>query len=137
MSRENVEIVRRSWKAFEDDGLDAMAEFWHPDIDWRAVEGALDDVGVFTGRAKKRAYYEDWLAMFDEFRGEVEEVIFERNDLVGVVIHTSGRPRGSAAWAEGRHSVVYTVRHGQIVSGREYASPADAIQATSRGAAGG
>jgi ketosteroid isomerase-like protein len=130
MSEENLEIVRRSWEAFEESGLDAMAEFWHPDIDWRAVEGAVDDVGVFTGRAKKRAYYEDWLATFDEFRGAVEQVIFDRDDLVGVVIYTSGRPRGSAAWAEGRYSVVYTVRDGLIVSGREYETPAQAIEAT-------
>jgi ketosteroid isomerase-like protein len=130
MSQENVEIVRRSWEVFEEDGLDAMTEFWHPDIDWRAVEGAVDDVGVFTGREKKRKYYEDWLSMFDEFRVEVEEVIFDQGDLVGVVIHTSGRPRGSPAWADGRYSIVYTVRDGQIVSGREYETPAQAIQAT-------
>jgi ketosteroid isomerase-like protein len=46
MSLENVEIVRRSLEAFHRD-LDGVAQFWAPDIDWRAIEGAPDDVGVF------------------------------------------------------------------------------------------
>jgi len=35
VSRENVEIVRDSWRAFADGGSDAMTEFWVPEIDWR------------------------------------------------------------------------------------------------------
>ena len=46
MSQENVEIVRRYFAAYERGGLDARAEFWHPDITWRAAEGALDGVGL-------------------------------------------------------------------------------------------
>ena len=45
MSQENVEIVRRSWQAFADEGLDALMEFCDREIDWRAIEGAPDDVG--------------------------------------------------------------------------------------------
>ena len=44
MSQENVEVVHDSLKAFADRGLDAMAEFWDADINWRAIEGAPDDV---------------------------------------------------------------------------------------------
>jgi ketosteroid isomerase-like protein len=49
MSEENVEIVRRSFAAYDSGGLDAVAEFWRPDIEWRAVEGYIDDVGVIRG----------------------------------------------------------------------------------------
>ena len=38
MSQENVEIVRKSLEALNPD-LDAVTEFWHPEIDWRAIEG--------------------------------------------------------------------------------------------------
>jgi ketosteroid isomerase-like protein len=44
MSLESVEVVRRQFEAFKGGDLDAVAEFWHPDIDWRAVEGAADDM---------------------------------------------------------------------------------------------
>ena len=33
----------------EEDGLDGLAEFWHPGINWRAAEGALDDVQADGG----------------------------------------------------------------------------------------
>ena len=124
-----MDIVRRSWEAFTAEGVDAMTEFWHPDIDWRAVEGAVDDVGVFTGRDRKRAYYADWVTTFEEFRVELEEVLFAADDRVGVVIHTSGRPRGSSSWVDGRYSIVYVVRDGLIASGREYETPAQAREA--------
>jgi ketosteroid isomerase-like protein len=129
VAQENEEIVRRSWEALGAGGLDAMERFWHPDIEWRAVEGAVDDVGVFRGRAKLREYYAEWLGMFEEFRVEVEKVFFAEGDRVGVVLHNAGRHRGTDAWADGRYSVVYTVRDGQIVRGREYETPAQAIEA--------
>jgi hypothetical protein len=50
MSQENVEIVRQALLAM-DQGLDRVAEFWDRNIDWRAIEGAPDDIGVFEGRA--------------------------------------------------------------------------------------
>ena len=57
---ENLDVVRRQFEAFDSGGLDAMVEFWHPEIDWRAVEGAADDAGVLRGRDAMRRYYEDW-----------------------------------------------------------------------------
>jgi ketosteroid isomerase-like protein len=129
MSEENVEVVRRSWEALEHGGLDAAAEFWDPGIEWRAVEGALDDIGVFSGRDTMRRYYEEWVSTFDEFRAGPEEIIFASGDLVGAVIRTAGRARGSAGWVEGRYAVVYTVRGGRIVRGREYATAGQAREA--------
>ena len=58
MSQENVEVVRDSLKALTDIGLDAYSEFWHPDINWRAIEGALDDVSRGTeGVGVTRRFY--------------------------------------------------------------------------------
>jgi hypothetical protein len=68
MSEENVELVRRYFPAYEQGGLDAWAEFWHPDIRWRAAEGALDDVGVFHGHDAMRRYYREWEETFDVSR---------------------------------------------------------------------
>ena len=50
MSQESVDIVRRSWSAFVEGGLDSLEEFWSEDIEWRAIEGAPDDVGEIRGR---------------------------------------------------------------------------------------
>jgi ketosteroid isomerase-like protein len=128
MAPGNVEVVRRHFAAF-DRGLDAAAGFWHPEIEWRAVEGAADDVGVMRGHAALRRYYADWIETFEELGAEVEDVIFEGEDRVAVVIHHWGRGRTSGVRAEGRYYVACTVRDGQIVSGREYATREEALQA--------
>jgi ketosteroid isomerase-like protein len=129
VSRENVEIVRQQFQALERGRLDGAAAFWHPDIDWRAAEGAADDVGVMRGHDALRRYYEDWFSTFDELRAEVEEVIFEADDRVAVSVHNSGRGRASGALTEGRYWVACTVRDGQIVSGREYETRHQALEA--------
>ena len=133
MSEENVATVRRALAAF-DRGLDQVAEFWHPDIDWRAIEGAPDDVGVFTGRDALRRYYEDWYETFDELRADAEELIDAGGDHVVAVLHVIGQMKGSDAEVDMQVAVVYTVEDGLIVRGREYATREQAMQAA--GAAG-
>jgi ketosteroid isomerase-like protein len=129
MSQENVEIVRRQYQAVTHRFLDAAAAFWHPDIDWRAIEGALDDVGVMRGHDAVRRYYEDWLNTFDELRAEVGEVFCDDDDRVAVSLHFSGRGRASGVLTQGRYYVACTVRGGQIVSGREYETRDEALEA--------
>ena len=80
MPSESAEVVRRQFAAFADGGLDAMAAFWHPDVEWRAVEGAADDVGPIRGQAALRRYYQDWLDSLDDLRAELEEVLAEDGD---------------------------------------------------------
>jgi ketosteroid isomerase-like protein len=129
MSQENVEVVRQQFEAFKSRDLDAVAEFWQPDIDWRAVEGAADDVGVMRGTQALRRYYESWMDTFDELHAEVEEVIFESAERCAVAVRNSGRPRGSSSQVQGRYYVVCTVRQGRIASGREYETRGEALEA--------
>jgi ketosteroid isomerase-like protein len=136
MSRENVEVVRRQFAALEHGGLDAVAAYWDPDIDWRAVEGAADDIGVINGPDALRGYYQDWLETFDDLRAEVGEVLFEDGDRVAVAVHNSGRGRASGVVTKGRYYVVCTVREGLIVSGREYDSSDMARRAVRHESAG-
>ena len=93
MSQENVEIVRRYVPAYERGGLDALAEFWHPDITWRAAEGALDDVGLMEGPGALRHYYEQWEDTFESGRMEVEELV-DAGDQVVAVVRAIGADEG-------------------------------------------
>jgi ketosteroid isomerase-like protein len=133
MSRENVEIVR-SWyepDRFADaEWIDYMYEdAWDPNIDWRAIEGAPDDIGPILGRDAMRAYYEDWQATFDEITLEAEEVIEAPDDTAVAVIRVAGRAKLSGVRAELRHAVVFTLRDGKVIRGREYATRAEALEA--------
>ena len=131
MPSERVEVVRRQFAALRAGGLDAVEAFWHPDIEWRAVVGAADDVGPIQGRAALRRYYQDWIDSLDDLDARLEEVLAEKADRVAVTLRNTGRGRASGVVTQGRYHVACTVRDGVIVSGREYATPAEAIAAVS------
>jgi ketosteroid isomerase-like protein len=129
MSQESVEVLRRQFEALARGGVAAAMEYWNPDIDWRAVEGAADDRGVMKGTQALRRYYEEWTETFDELRAEVEEVIADSGERCAVAVRNSGRARGSNALIQGRYYVVCTIRQGLIVSGREYETRREALEA--------
>jgi len=112
-----------------DRGLDAMAEFWHPEIEWRAVEGALDDVGVMRGRDALRRYYADWVEMVEEIRAEVAEVLLDEGERLVARLRSEGRARDSEVPVVSRYFVTCTIRDGLIVSGRVYTTAEEALAA--------
>jgi ketosteroid isomerase-like protein len=128
VSREdNVEIARRAWgNPLEDpDVFDVIFE----DLDYRAIEGAPDDVGVMHGRDAYVRYLGDWAETFEGFRADLDEAEALDDERVLVVGRISGRARGSGVETEQRLAVVYTVRDGLIVRGREYQTRDEALAA--------
>ena len=129
MSQENVEVVRRMLQAFADGGPDAMAEFWDPDIDWRAAEGAIDDVGEIHGPVAVRRYVQDWIDTFDDLSVAVEELRDVGDDRVLAIQRVNGRAKLSGTEIDLRYAVVNTVRDGKVVRGREYLKVEEAVEA--------
>jgi ketosteroid isomerase-like protein len=127
MSEENVEVVRRALASMDRD-LDRAAGFWAPDIDWRAIEGAPDDIGVFYGHEGMRRYYGQWYETFEEIDSQTEELI-DGGERVVAVLRVVGQMKGSDAKIDMRLGIVCTVRNGLIVRGREYASREEALAA--------
>jgi ketosteroid isomerase-like protein len=128
MSQENVEVVRQYFAAYDEGGLDALAEFWHPEINWRAVEGYLDDAGVIRGPDAMRDYFRQWNEAFDELRAEIEQLT-DAGEQVVAAVRGIGRMKGSDAEVDIRYGVVFWIRDGKIVQGREYATGAEALEA--------
>jgi ketosteroid isomerase-like protein len=129
MSQENVELVRDSLKASADGDLDATAEFWDADINWRAIEGAPDDVGEMHGPERLRRYLGELLEIFDNVTIVPEELLDVGDDRVVAVLRLAGRAKLSGLETELRFAVVYTLRDGKIVRGREYIDREQALQA--------
>ena len=101
---------------------------WMRKIEWRAAEGAPDDAGPIRGIDAMRAYAQDWLDDFDELSFEPEELI-EAGEQVVAVQRISGRAKATGIETELRYAVVYTIRDGKIVRGREYWERAEALEA--------
>ena len=130
MSQENVEIVRDAVVAFNRGDLDAwLGEYWADDIDYRAVEGAPDDHGPIHGEAEMRAYLQDWIDTFDDFKTEAVELIDAGDDQVVAVLRNSGRAKLSGVEADLTFAVVYTLRDGKVARGREYWTRDEALEA--------
>jgi ketosteroid isomerase-like protein len=117
----NADVLRAHFAAFAS-GLDGAAAFWSPAIEWRAVEGAADDVGLIRGPEALRRYYADWIDTLDDLRAEVAEIIRDDGDRVAAVIHHSGRGRVSGVPVQGRYFVACMVRDARLVAGREFDS---------------
>ena len=75
MSQENVEVIERAYAAWNQTGLDAFSEYWAENTQWRSIEGDPVYRGPMHGRDAVRAYLEDWLDMFDDFRVEPVELV--------------------------------------------------------------
>jgi ketosteroid isomerase-like protein len=133
MSQENVETVRDLWQAYVEGGLDAMAEFWDSEINWRALAGAPDDVGEMQGAEAMRRYYQDWLDTFEDITSVPTELLDAGDDRVVAVMHVTGRAKLSGLSTELRYAVIYTLRDGKVVRGREYADREDALRALEMG----
>lgn len=104
------------------------ADVWAPEIDYRAIEGAPDDRGPTLGPDAMTAYFTEWLEMFEDTRLDAEEVVDAGGDLAIVTLRFSGRDRRHGVdMTPLKFSILYTVRDGRIVRGREYLTKDEAL----------
>jgi ketosteroid isomerase-like protein len=129
MSQENARFLVEYLKRLTDGGVNAIAEFWDPGIEWRAAEGEIDDAGEMHGREAVRRYAQDWFDMFDDLTLVAEELVDAGDDRVVAVQRMTGRAKVSGIETEIRFSVVYTLRDGKIVQAREYMDKEQALEA--------
>lgn len=129
MSQESVAAVNAAFDAFARRGPDGLAEHWTDDVHHRAIEGAIDDRGPLRGKDAVRAYLQDWLDMFDDFKVEPVELIDAGEDNVVAVFRFSGRAKLSGVVRDQTAAVVYTIRDGKIAGGLEYATRGEALKA--------
>jgi uncharacterized protein len=124
VSRDNVEIMRAAYEAFDRGEPVALFELLDPNIEWKAledpvpkhgVEGVLESVG-------------GWFQVWDDFHIEAEELI-DGGDHVVAVVMERGRIAGSDEDVTQRFFQVWTIRNGKIVAFHEYKTRREATEA--------
>jgi ketosteroid isomerase-like protein len=121
------EVIRAYYATFTGRGLEAAAELWDSDIEWRSFEA--HEGGVVRGADAMRRYYAEWVDTMDELGADVCEVVFEDDERVVVQVRNFGRGRVSGVPVTGSYYVAALVRGGRILSGREFAARDEALRA--------
>src|SRR5215217_5006961 len=127
MSRENVEVVRRSVDAWNRRNQKAWLALYHPDVevDWSRSRGPLK--GFYHGRAALQSFWNDYWSVFEAAHFEAHDFIDGGSEVVVPnTTHVRGR-QGIETVA--RSNVVYTVEHGQITRFRMFQERAEALAA--------
>jgi ketosteroid isomerase-like protein len=130
MLQENLAAVEDAYEALASAGLDQFVAHWSDDLDHRSIRGAPDDRGPIHGKDAMRAYVQDWMDTFDEFRIEPVELIDAGGGVVVGVVRYGGRAKLSGIELDETFAAVFTIRDRKIAHGREYATRDEALEAT-------
>jgi ketosteroid isomerase-like protein len=108
MSRQNVEVVRRAYEAWNAGDLDAAAEFLDPVIEWRMPPN-FPEAGTYQGIEEVKSRLEEFLESWEEFQVEVEELI-ETGDRVVALTRSRAEAKASG-WRS--PALPWTLRFGR------------------------
>ena len=89
----------------------------------------MSQENVNNGKDAARCYVQDGLDTFEHFSAVPEELVDLGGERVLAVHHISGRAKLSGVETQLRYSVIYALRDGKIVGGREYANRSEALKA--------
>jgi ketosteroid isomerase-like protein len=136
MSRQNVEVVRREYRAFARRDWAALGEIWHPEIEYEVLMGA----GTFRGIDQITQFFDSYSELYSDFRVEAEEIV-DAGEHVVAIERLSGRGlKGSDAGTSvhEKFARLITFKEGKIWRTKEYATLAEALEAVGlREGAGG
>jgi ketosteroid isomerase-like protein len=130
MSQENVEVVRRGYKAFDRQqfDLELAVETWDPEGELiPAMAGAVEGK-VYRGIEGLRSYYEELFESFSQVRLDDREFT-ALDDRVLVLYRLRVRGHDSGVAIDQPGGALYTLRGGKIVHARSYLSRAEALEA--------
>ncbi len=126
MSRENVEIVRRMYDAFQAGDADAALSCFDPQAVMDASHRVDGRIG--HGREELVAIVAEWMDTWDGWRQEIED-IRDLNDRVLVVEIQSGRGKESGAEWENHFAMLYEIEGGQVTRWTIYDDLRQALEA--------
>jgi ketosteroid isomerase-like protein len=126
MSEENVEIVRRAYRAMDAADLGTIAELVHPDAEW--VPDARVGEAPVRGRESVTRFFADRAEMFEGVRTELERIT-DIGDQVLVFLRVTGHGRASGAGFDVRIAHLWTLSDGRLTRGEGYGSRDEALEA--------
>jgi uncharacterized protein len=132
MSRDNVEIVRRAFEAWNRGDPESALELLDPDIEWRLPPN-FPDADAWHGRDAVVQGLAAVAGSWDEFRVEVHELI-DAGDRVVALVRFHGRAAitGLDLGGVSVDGQVWTLREGRAVAVQMYNGTSDALRTIGR-----
>ena len=130
MSRENVEIVRRTF-GFGLSDIDAWLELYDPEIEWLPAPQSLQAAESYRGHEGVRRFWDDLFSAWERYEVEAQEFRDLGDQVVVIALVRARSPRGmelNEVW-----SGLFTLRAGKIVRFQGFADRDGALDAASQG----
>jgi ketosteroid isomerase-like protein len=134
MSRENLEIARRVFEAFQsgmergEPGAGYDTGLVAPDAEWVMPPGGAGFEDVYVGRQGFLDFMKIWTEDFD-WSIELERLVDAGENRVVGVFRQRATGKGSGVPVELHMGVIYELQGGQVVRMRNYLHPAEALEA--------
>ncbi len=121
MSKENIELIKSIYDAFEKRDFDALLSNFTEDFEWIAAENSpLADLSPYHGHAAIREGVLNRIAAaFETLTTDADEM-FEADGRVVVLGHYRGRFRGKAENFQAQVAHIWTVRAGKAAKFQQY-----------------
>ena len=113
MSQENVEVLLRMNRAFNEGDVSGAMHFFSPDAELRDLAGGPDQAEVVKGLEAIREVWTLWTAAFDELRADIEHWKVAGEAVVSRVRwHGFGKASGMSI--DVRQFDLYELQDGQV-----------------------
>ncbi len=129
MSEANVEIVRRWWEGFNEDGMPPLA-LCDEDIEIRNPPD-FPVRGLYEGHDGVRRWRDQVFDIFDNPRVEPEDIVDVHGDgtTVLMLLRATGTAPYSGIELDVEWAAIWTIRDGKVLRAQGYLNRADAVKA--------
>ena len=129
MSQQNVEVVRQAWEAWVRGDLPGLARLCDPEIIWDTSHFHHWPESGYHGLEEVEGFLHEWLAIWDEYAVDVEDVIAVPDGRVVSLVLQRGKGHGSGLAMEMEWALIATLRNGKLIRMDNYEDRAEALAA--------
>jgi ketosteroid isomerase-like protein len=130
MSQQNLEVVRGSFEAFRAGDYARALEAFDPQVEYDLRH--FPEGKIYHGRDGVTEAFRIWMAAFEDYRQELDELIDAGADQVVAVIREFGRGKVSGVETERSTAGLWTLREGRAIRICFYDTKEDALLAAGR-----
>jgi ketosteroid isomerase-like protein len=129
MSRENVEVARQAFEAFQQKDIDRFLSYIHPEVEWYPRLGEVD--GTHHGHDAVRVWWAGLFEVFPDWSLTIREVR-DLDDFVLFHVGVAASGAGSGVGVDEHFWQVAEIKGGRIVWYRVCLIEQEALEAVGR-----